>query len=52
MFSLNTTKTYYAVFHRAIMKLPIDSMKLKIYNTNILEVQRIKYLVVILDIKL
>ena len=33
--SLNTTKSYYAVFHRARMKLHNDSIKLKIDNTNI-----------------
>ena len=49
--SLNTTKSYYAVFHRARMKLH-DSIKLKIDNTNIKEVQCIKYLGVILDNKL
>ena len=47
--SLNTTKSYYAVFHRARMKLPNNSIKLKIDNTNIKEVQSIKYLGVILD---
>ena len=50
--SLNTTKSYYAVFHRARMKLHNDSIKLKIDNTNIKEVQCIKYLGVILDNKL
>ena len=39
--SLNTTKSYYAVFHRARMKLPNNSIKLKIDNTNIKEVQSI-----------
>ena len=50
--SLNTTESYYAVFHRARMKLPNNSIKLKIDNTNIKEVQSIKYLGVILDNKL
>ena len=50
--SLNTTKSYYAVFHRARMKLPNNSIKLKIDNTNIKEVQCITYLGVILDNKL
>ena len=50
--SLNTTKSYYAVFHRARMKLPNNSIKLKIENTNIKEVQSIKYIGVILDNKL
>ena len=50
--SLNTTKSYYAVFHRARMKLPNNSIKLQIDNTNIKEVQSIKYLGVILDNKL
>ena len=49
---LNTTKSYYAVFHRARMKLPNNSIKLKIENINIKEVQSIKYLGVILDNKL
>ena len=40
--SLNTTKSYYAGFHRARMKLPNNSIKLKIDNTNIKEVQSIK----------
>ena len=34
------------------MKLPINSMKSKMNNTNIMEVQCIKYLGVILDSKL
>ena len=50
--SLNTTNSYYAVFHRARMKLPNNSIKFKIDNTNIKEVQCIKYLGVILDNKL
>ena len=50
--SLNTTKSYYAVFHRARMKLPNNYIKLKIDNTNIKEVQSIKYHGVILDNKL
>ena len=50
--SLNTTKSYYAVFHRARMKLPNNSIKLNIDNANIKEVQSIKYLGVILDNKL
>ena len=48
--SLNTIKSYYAVFHRAIMKLPNNSMQMD--NANIMEVQCIKYLGVILDSKL
>ena len=50
--SLNTTKSYYAVFHRARIKLPNSSMKIKIDEANIMEVQCIKYLGVILDNKL
>ena len=50
--SLNTTKLYYAVFHRAIIKLPNNSIKIKIDDANIMEVQCIKYLGVILDNKL
>ena len=33
--SLNTTKTYYAVFHRAKMKLPMNSIKLFLDKTNL-----------------
>ena len=50
--SLNTTKSYYAVFHRARIKLPNSSIKIKIDEANIIEVQCIKYLGVILDNKL
>ena len=50
--SLNTTKTYYAVFHRAKMKLPMNSIKLFMDKTNLREVECIKYLGVILDNKL
>ena len=50
--SLNTTKSYYAVFHRAIIKLPNSSIKIKIDEANIIEVQCIKYIGVILDNKL
>ena len=50
--SFNTTKSYYAVFHRVRIKLPNSSIKIKIDEANILEVQCIKYLGVILDIKL
>ena len=50
--SLNTTKSYYVVFHRARMKLPINSIKMNIDNANIMEVHCIKYLGVILDSKL
>ena len=49
---LNTTKTYYAVFHRAKMKLPLKSIKLFMDKTNLREVECIKYLGVILDNKL
>ena len=49
--SLNTTKTYYAVFHRAKMKLPMNSIKLFMDKTNLREVE-FKYLGVILDNKL
>ena len=50
--SLNTTKSYYVVFHRARMKVPINSIKMNIDNANIMEVHCIKYLGVILDSKL
>ena len=50
--SLNITKTYYAVFHRAKMKLPMNSIKLFMDKTNLREVECIKYLGVILDNKL
>ena len=50
--SLNTTKSYYAVFHRARIKLPNNYTKIKIDEANIMEVQCIKYLGVILDNKL
>ena len=50
--SLNTTKTYYAVFHRAKMKLPMNSIQLFMDKTNLREVECIKYLGVILDNKL
>ena len=50
--SLNTTKSYYAVFHRARIKLHNSSIKIKIDEANIIEVQCIKYLGVILDNKL
>ena len=50
--SLNTTKSYYAVFHRARIKLPNSSIKIKFDEANIIEVQCIKYLGVILDNKL
>ena len=50
--SLNTTKTYYAVFHRAKMKLPMNSIKLFMDKTNLREVECINYLGVILDNKL
>ena len=50
--SLNTTKSYYAVFHKARMKLPNNSITMKIDNANIMEVQCIKYLGVILENRL
>ena len=50
--SLNSTKTYYAVFHRAKMKLPMNSIKLIMDKNNLREVECIKYLGVILDNKL
>ena len=50
--SLNTTKTNYAVFHRAKMKLPMNSVKLFMDKTKLREVECIKYLGVILDNKL
>ena len=50
--SLNTTKSYYAVFHRTRIKLPNSSIQIKIDEANIIEVQCIKYLGVILDNKL
>ena len=50
--SLNTTKLYYTVFHRARIKLPNNSIKIKMDDANIMEVQCIKYLGVILDNKL
>ena len=50
--SLNTTKTYYAGFHRAKMKLPMNSIKLFMDKTNLREVECIKYIGVILDNKL
>ena len=46
--SLNTTKTYYAVFHRAKMKLPMNSIKLLMDKTNLREVECIQYLRVII----
>ena len=48
---LNTTKSYYVVFHRARMKLHINYIHMKIDNTNIMEVQCIRYLGDILDSK-
>ena len=49
---LNTTKSYYAVFHRARIKLPNSSIKIIIDEANKIEVQCIKYIGVILDNKL
>ena len=50
--SLNTAKTYYAVFHRAKMKLPMNSIKLFMDKTNLRKVECNEYLGVILDNKL
>ena len=50
--SLNTTKTYYAVFHRAKMKLPMNSIKIFMEKINLREVECIKYIGVIPDNKL
>ena len=50
--SLNTTKTYYAAFHRAKTKLSMNSIKLFMDKTNLREVECIKYLGVILDNKI
>ena len=49
--SLNSTTSYYVVFHRARIKLSINSIKMKIDNANIMEVNVLN-IEVILDSKL